>query len=114
MSLENVHVGDSVIVTTAFGRSREVSDVDRETKTQLIVGGRKFRRQDGETVAGGGFNSTSISVPRKGEIQAVKEERAVVLFRSLIRIETEAHLKELSAAALRRIHTLLKVEYAAR
>lgn len=114
MSLENVHVGDPVIVTTNFGRSREVSGVDRETKTQLTVGGRKFRRRDGEAVAGGGFNSTSISVPREGEIQAVKDERAAALFRRLIREETEAHLKELSAAALKRIHTLLKAEYAAR
>lgn len=57
-TLENVKVGDSVILHGA--QRSEVARVVRTTKTQVQVGGRKFRKSDGRVVGGDGWSSTRI------------------------------------------------------
>lgn len=116
MSLENVHAGDTVILTTNFGRSRKVIVIDRETKTQLIVEGTRFRRQTGHIVGGrmGGFNHISIRVPREGEVEKVQyENRVNILRREITQFGNRQAVQNLPLSSLERIFTVMEAEYAA-
>jgi predicted phosphohydrolase len=45
--------GDKVIVESGFGyKSQEITTVDRITKTQIIIGNSKYRRNNGYIVGG--------------------------------------------------------------
>ena len=112
MKLENVHAGDSVVLLSNYGRNRRVVGVNRETRTMLVVGAARFQRHTGHAVGGSTFNRPSIRVPREGEVAEIREENAADLFRGWIRAEIESHLKELPATSLKRVHQLLKDEYA--
>lgn len=115
MSLENVHTGDTVILTTNLSRDRRVVVIDRETKTQLIVGDMKFQRRTGYKVGRGtgGLDNMSIRPPREGEAERVRHEnRANALRRRITQLSVGRAMQNLPLSSLERIYTLWKAEYA--
>lgn len=70
--LKDLKVGDDVLVT---GISyRRIAKVNKVTKTLIIVGNTRFRRESGWQYGGDGWNLRSISVPTKKVIAEIKEE----------------------------------------
>jgi hypothetical protein len=114
MSLENTHTGDTVILTTNFGRRRKVVTVDRETKTQLVAGGTKFRRQNGYPVGKRDrFDTASIRVPRDGEVEKVwYENRTRVLRYRIAKLGERRAVERLPLSSLERIFMVMEAEYA--
>ncbi len=73
--LENVQVGDTLIWNGRHVADSRVVTVDRLTKTQIIIGDSRYRKSDGRTVGGSGWNSVSVTIPEKGEIEKIREAR---------------------------------------
>ena len=73
-SYADLKEGDTVIFShhTVWGNTNRLRLVDRVTKTQIVVGGNKFRRSSGRIV-GGGYNVPSIQIPKSmDELQSVE------------------------------------------
>jgi len=57
--LENLKVGDLVVVNSSYGR-REIAKITDSTKVYWKVGSRRFRKTDG-VAPGGGYSFSRIS-----------------------------------------------------
>lgn len=73
MSLKNVKAGDMVIQHRHHGRQFALV-VERATKTQVIVGGRKYRREDGYLVGDSSFYSPGISLASDNDIKMINDD----------------------------------------
>ncbi len=108
-SLENVRVGDNLILRDR--QERRVVVVDRTTKTQIIIYVGKFRKKDGQCVVqhSGKWARFSISLPRKGEVDEVN---AAQMHKYLVKqiVDTCQYnvLKEMSLEQLERIYKVLQ------
>jgi hypothetical protein len=65
--------GDPVIESHGFEGQR-VSRVDRATTSQIIVGHSRYRRKDGHTVGGNGWNRNRIEKPTPEKVVAIKKK----------------------------------------
>jgi len=71
MKLSELNTGDVVILSFGGWRGgRSVEKIDRATPTQFIVRGEKYRRETGRKC--GDAYSSSISVPKEGEIESIR------------------------------------------
>ncbi|WP_293555744.1 hypothetical protein [Phascolarctobacterium sp.] len=64
--LKDLKVGDKVIIYGAYG-NRDVSAVERITKTLVVVKGNKYRKSDGFRCGSVLFNSDRIEAPKDEE-----------------------------------------------
>lgn len=71
-NLENIKVGDKVIVVKRY--TRHVRKVKRLTKTQIVVDDDKFRKSDGKSVNNYGWFSPFIRKATQELISEVEEE----------------------------------------
>lgn len=70
--LKDLQVGDYVLVTGMSHRS--IAKVDKVTKTQIVAGNIRFKRESGWQCGGDRWNVRRISVPTEKEISEIKEE----------------------------------------
>jgi len=70
--LDEVQVGDRLVLVPPFNKPiREVS-VERLTKTQLVADGCNYSKRTGHRVGSGGFSSTFVRLPADGEFASIK------------------------------------------
>jgi len=60
--------GDTVIIHNRDYLDRP-KEIERITKTQIVVAGVKYRRNSGQQVSGNSYYLASIRVPKEGEIE---------------------------------------------
>ena len=70
-SLENVKVGDVVIVCKRH--HREAQKVSKVTKTQIHVGNERYRKKDGNVVGFGPWDLHWITIPKEGEVEEIRQ-----------------------------------------
>ena len=109
MNLENVQVGDTLIWNGRYIADSRIVKVTRLTKTQVIVGLDKFRKSDGRSVGGSAWDTISVTIPKEGEIEKIREAR---LHRKLAYDISDACqinlLRKMSLKQLQRLNTLLE------
>lgn len=106
-SLENVQAGDTLIWHGRGLADSRVVKVDRTTKTQIIIGGNRFRKADGRTVGESSWHSASVSIPREGEIERIREAR---LHQKLVyKINDECGINKLRDMSLEQLKQLDEV-----
>lgn len=64
--LKDLQVGDKVIIYSAYGY-RDVSAIERITKTLVVVKGNKYRKSDGFRYGSVLYNSGRIEAPKDEE-----------------------------------------------
>jgi len=75
-SFESARVGDEVVVSFRVGFGHEaykLASIDRLTKTQVIVGGQKFRRDTGGQVGGDSWYPNFIKHPTEKSLRLVEQ-----------------------------------------
>ena len=75
-SLENVKVGDKVIVHRRSGDV--IGTVHRVTQTMIMVGNNRFKKKNGDMVGGSSEHwFCYITIPEDGEVEMVKKKMFV-------------------------------------
>lgn len=101
--LKDLVTGDEVLVT---GMScRRIAEIDKVTKTQIVVGNTRFRRDSGWQCGGDRWNIRRISVPTEKEITEIKEE---TLRKKLIFTISSFDFKHLSITELEQVYNIIK------
>lgn len=101
--LKDLIAGDDVLVV---GRScRHIAKIDKVTKTQIVIGNTRFRRDSGWQCGGDRWNVRRISVPTEKEISEIKEE---TLRKKLIFAISSSDFKHLSIAELEQVYNIIK------
>jgi len=84
--LKNLKVGNTVVV---FGRNfKRICTVDRLTKTQVVVGGLKYRISDGGLVDENNWNYESLHEPTEKLINTIKNKQKNTLIKNIKMIGT--------------------------
>ena len=104
MNLKSVKVGDTLIWNNqGIEDSREVK-VTRLTKTQVFASGNKFRKSNGQVVGSLYWDSPSLTIPKEGEIEKIREAS---LHRQLVlEINTACLNSQLRAMPLEKLQQL--------
>lgn len=97
--LEDLKPGDRVFVSS-YPRDR-IEEVDRLTKTQIIIGGLRFRKLDGCLVNGDGYNRARLE-------EVTPEREQEVLCIKLIRAISAKSLKDFNLERLKKIWGLMQ------
>lgn len=107
-NLKDVKAGDTLI---QHGSSRNIVKVERTTKTQIVLVGvfTKYRKDTGWAVGDGSvWHRVTVSFPKEGEIEEVKNEKLHARFVNSVDADTQYNvLKKMSLDQLRQLHTLL-------
>mgnify|MGYP004560066019 CR=1 FL=1 len=101
--LKDLVAGDEVLVTDIS--HRRIVKVDKVTKTQIVAGNIRFRRDSGWQCGGDRWNVRRISVPTEKEISEIKEE---TLRKILIYAISSFDFKRLSADELKQVYNIVK------
>lgn len=101
--LKDLVAGDEVLVTGIS--HRRIVKVDKVTKTQIVAGNIRFRRDSGWQCGGDRWNIKRISVPTEKEISEVKEEN---LRKTLIYAIRSFDFKRLSTNELKQVYNIVK------
>lgn len=74
-TLSELRPGDHVIVEDVHRNKRELTEVVRQTDTQLVVKGytSKFRKADGHEVGGTSWSTLKAIVPTRSEVRNMQE-----------------------------------------
>lgn len=76
-SLENVKVGDVVIVHMGAYKTT-VNKVRKVTATMIHVGNERYRKKDGNLVGAGPWDLRWITIPKEGEIEEMKRQEFIM------------------------------------
>lgn len=101
--LKDLVAGDEVLVTGIS--HRRIIKVDKVTKTQIVAGNTRFRRESGWQCGGDRWNVRRIFVPTEKEISEIKEE---TLRKKLIFAIGSFDFKHLSIAELEQVYNIIK------
>ena len=72
--LENIKVGDKVIVGRGYV-SDLICNVERITKTQIIVNGRRFSKKNGRLVGGDVWSCDRLTIATDEKIEKLKRDK---------------------------------------
>lgn len=101
--IKDLQVGDSVLVT---GMSyKRIAKVDKVTKTQIVVGNARYRRNSGLQCGDDIWDRKSISVPTEEEISDIKEEN---LRNTLVYAISSFDFNRLSTDELKQVYNIVK------
>lgn len=101
--IKDLQVGDSVLVT---GMSyKRIAKVDKVTKTQIVVGSARYRRNSGLQCGDDIWDRKSISVPTEEEISDIKEEN---LRNTLVYAISSFDFNRLSTDELKQVYNIVK------
>ena len=101
--LKDLVAGDDVIVIGTF--RRRIANVDKVTKTQIIIDNARFRRDSGWQCGSDRWNIRRISVPTEKEISDIKEEN---LRKILIHTISSFNFERLSTNELKQVYNIVK------
>lgn len=101
--LKDLQAGDEVIVDSLYDRT--IAKVDRVTKTQIVIGTERFRKQSGWSVGGNIWHRKSIYVPTEEDISEIKEE---ALRKKILYTIRSFDFKRLSKSELENVYNLIK------
>ena len=101
--LKDLVAGDDVLVTGNY--HRRIANVDKVTKTQIVVNSVKFRRDSGWQCGSDSWDRKSISIPSEKEISDIKEEN---LRNALIYAIRSFDFKRLSTDELKQVYNIVK------
>lgn len=101
--LKDLIVGDDVIVVSSF--CRRIAKIDKVTKTQIIIGNARFRRDSGWQCGSDRWNVRRIYVPTEKEISDIKEEN---LRKTLIYAISSFDFERLSTNELKQVYKIVK------
>ena len=101
--LKDLVAGDEVLVTGIS--HRRIVKVDKVTKTQIVAGNIRFRRDSGWQCGGDRWNVRRISVPTEKEISETKEETHR---ETLIYAIRSFDFKRLSTDELKQVYNIVK------
>ena len=101
--LKDLVAGDEVLVTGTFHRS--IAKIDKVTKTKIVIGNVRFRRDSCCQCGGDSWNRKFISVPTEKEISDVKEEN---LRKKLIHTISSFDFERLSTNELKQVYNIVK------
>lgn len=101
--LKDLKAGDDVIVTGIF--HRRIAKVDKVTKTQIIIGNARFRRDSGWQCGSDRWNVKRISVPVEKEISDIKEEN---FRKELLYAISSFNFERLSIDELKQVYNIVK------
>lgn len=73
--LENVKVGDFVVLIGSYAHDGCLRKVERVTKSQIIVNKRRYRKNDGRIVGGGGWSYCYIRPATENDIERINKVR---------------------------------------
>lgn len=73
--LENLKVGDLVVVKGNITDIKTLSKIDRVTKTLIIIGYRRFRKSDGRLVGQDGWHYANIRPATDEDIERINKDR---------------------------------------
>lgn len=73
--LENLKVGDLVVVKGNITDIKTLSKIDRVTKTQIIIGYRRFRKSDGQLVGRDDWHYANIRPATDEDIERINKDR---------------------------------------
>ena len=73
--LENLKVGDLVVVKGNITDIKTLSKIDRVTKTLIVIGYRRFRRSDGQLVGRDDWHYANIRPATDEDIERIKKDR---------------------------------------
>ena len=104
--LENLKVGDKVIVGGAFIYNR-IAQVEKVTKKYIIVEGSKYSKAFGWVVGCSSYTANHIRPASEEDIKRVKEETEK---RNIVKYLTKIHFEELSFATLVAIRDIVEKE----
>ena len=73
-SLESVKAGDVLLISSHFSSNDRLMSVDRVTKTQVVIGGTKYRVSDGRQLGCGerAWNVPRASIPTPEQRETVR------------------------------------------
>ena len=101
--LKDLVAGDDVLVRGMH--RRRIAKVDKVTKTQIVVGNDRFRRNSGWQCGSDMWNKRRISVPTEKEISDVNEEN---LRKKLVYAISSFDFKRLSTDELKQVYNIVK------
>jgi len=85
MSLDSLDAGDKVFIQYfSFSRNCEIKTIERTTKTQIIVGGRRYNRRTGYVVGGDVYSSPIISEVTDEKIALYNEQQRTKRIKNLL------------------------------
>lgn len=91
-SLESVKAGDEMIISGHFRSHDRLEKVDRVTKTQVVIGGNKYRISDGLAIGyGGEWNVPRASIPTNEQREAVRIRNTRKLLINALQSDDIAH-----------------------
>lgn len=101
--LKDLVEGDEVLVTGMY--YRRIANVDKVTKTQIVVDNARYRRNSGLQCGDDIWDRKSISVPTEKEISDIKEEN---FRKKLIYVISSFDFKRLSTDELKQVYNIVK------
>ena len=104
--LENVKVGDKVIVEGAYINSR-IRTVEKVTKRFIFVGGAKYSRTFGWEIGVSGYSSNHIRPATEEDIKLVEEETEK---RRAVKYLKDVKFEKFSLETLQSIRELIEKE----
>lgn len=103
MELKDLKAGDKVIIRNRW--NDRIGTIERVTKTQIIVNGYKFRRENGSQINGDTWTPFRIAVYNEEEANQIMKSQAMNKMRCYIKDFT---LENLSYDELEQICNILK------
>ena len=73
--IENLKVGDLVVVKGNITDIKTLSKIDRVTKTLIVIGYRRFRRSDGQLVGRDDWHYANIRPATDEDIERINKDR---------------------------------------
>lgn len=101
--LKDLVAGDEVLVVGIS--CRRIAKIDKVTKTQIIIGNARFRRDSGWQCGSDNWYKKIISVPTEKEILDIKEEN---FRKKLIYAISSFDFKRLSTDELKQVYNIVK------
>ena len=101
--LKDLVAGDEVLVTGTL--HRRIANVNKVTKTQIVIDNTRFRRDSGWQCDSDRWNVRRISVPTEKEISDIKEEN---FRKELLYAISSFDFKRLSTDELKQVYNIVK------
>lgn len=103
MELKDLKAGDKVIIYNRW--NERIGTIDKVTKTQIIVNGYKYRRENGSQINGDTWTPSRIAVYNEEEANRIRKNQ---LMNNMKRYIENFTLEELSYEELVQICNILK------
>lgn len=103
MELKDLKAGDKVIIRNRW--NNRIGTIERVTKTQIIVNGYKFRRENGSQINGDSWTPSRIEVLTEEELQRIKTQNAKNMMKRYIQ---NFVFDDLSYEQIEQVYNILK------